>query len=283
MYYTDKCKFSYISLDGQIIQNNAIYNDNIAIVDSLLNISLTDLIKRDSPPTDVNVGDAFIVGDSPVGVFINQNHKIACYTSNGWSFFVIKDGMVVFAKNVSKLYCYYSGAFNEVGASSTQASQPKPYIGDYKYSAVSTDHGGFLLCNGRKLLQSTYKDLFAVIGVSFGITDTGYFLLPDLQSRVVGGIGKGSGLSSRTMGSYVGGENHVLTNQEMPSHKHGIVTGSYGNSTTTYGLAFGSGTSSTLRAVDVQSGIVAEGGGIAHNNMQPTAFAGSYFIYCGVV
>lgn len=54
-------------------------------------------------------------------------------------------------------------------------------IGDYKYSARSNDHLGWLICNGRSLSRTEYPALFQVIGTSFGNTNTTDFYLPDYR------------------------------------------------------------------------------------------------------
>lgn len=44
---------------------------------------------------------------------------------------------------------------------------------------------GFLECNGAAVSQSTYADLFAVIGTTYGDPGGGNFNLPDLTDRVI--------------------------------------------------------------------------------------------------
>lgn len=100
-------------------------------------------------------------------------------------------------------------------------------IGDLKWSVINTDRYGWLICDGRSLSRKKYKDLFAVIGTSFGSVDDESFNLPDCRSRVLGAIGQGDGLSDRTLGETVGTETHTLTIPEMPSHDHSGNTGDY--------------------------------------------------------
>ncbi len=61
------------------------------------------------------------------------------------------------------------------------ATQP----GDNKWSALTTDHGGWLLCDGRTLLKARYPDLSTVLGIAFSINGSA-FRLPDVRGRVVG-------------------------------------------------------------------------------------------------
>lgn len=156
-------------------------------------------------------------------------------------------------------------------------------IGDYKYSARSNDHLGWLTCNGRSLLRSEYPALFQVIGTSFGNTDTTDFYLPDFRGKVGGTVGQGSGLTNRTLGASVGAERHTLTVSEMPAHDHGGTTSTVnvGTSVQTISAAGGGGLTAADDGGTHNHTISSQGGGQSHNNMQPTLFAGSYFIFAG--
>jgi microcystin-dependent protein len=175
-------------------------------------------------------------------------------------------------------------------------------VADYKLSARSGDHNGWLVCDGRSVSTTTYSALFAVIGYSFGGSG-GNFTLPDLRGRVPGGIGQGSGLTNRTIGTKFGAETHTLSTSEMPVHNHGVYDPGHahnmnnnfnfvsGASGTTYmtgdgpswsrynGYLVVSGSSTTGISIYNTGG--SGGVTLAHNNMQPTLFAGNYFIYAG--
>lgn len=174
-------------------------------------------------------------------------------------------------------------------------------VGDYKFSAQKKDHDGWLICNGRNVSRTQYAELFKVIGIDFGEGNkTTTFALPDGRSRVAGAVGKGSGLSTRSVGQRVGAETHKLSTGELPSHKHGyydvihsehqdhlnkISNSNDKKKFTKYSnpSKFGSngGTDKDNVGFQLKRNTDSLGSNQAHNNMQPTLFVGNLFIYSG--
>jgi len=100
--------------------------------------------------------------------------------------------------------------------------------------------------------------------------------LPRALGRALVGSGSGSGLTSRTLGAFLGAETVTLSITEMPAHTHPPASGQTNfatiNSNQGQVPAPGGGT---------QFGFPNEtgstGGGQPHNNMQPSSFV-NYFI-----
>lgn len=123
--------------------------------------------------------------------------------------------------------------------------------------------------------------------------------LTKMLGRALGIAGGGAGLTSRALGQTLGAEVHTLSATEMPSHGHGVndpthahsvydpghshvyntistsngqgsAVGTANNhySTNTSHVATGIGIYAAYTGISIQ----ANGGGAAHNNMQPTAF-----------
>jgi microcystin-dependent protein len=117
----------------------------------------------------------------------------------------------------------------------------RPMVGDTKTSALTIDHLGWLVCDGRLLDVSTWQFLFKAVGYSFGSNVSGtQFKLPDPAGRVVGFVGNngsvdasGNPLTTRAMGSNAGNENHTLTVAQMPTHNHGITDPGHSHTGTT--------------------------------------------------
>jgi microcystin-dependent protein len=166
-------------------------------------------------------------------------------------------------------------------------------MGDIKYSCQESDHGCWLLCDGRSISRTEYSDLFEAIGTAFGVGNgSTTFNIPDARGRVLGAIGSGTGLTPRNLGDTVGAETHTLTTSEMPSHSHGVTdpghAHSYSNNLNDQGVNtlttqdsaadnadLGQTTGSSTTGITIDN----TGGGGAHNNMQPTEFIGNVFIF----
>ena len=148
----------------------------------------------------------------------------------------------------------------------------------------------WMIRDGRLLESSSYPDLFAVLGTrhNLGGEAAGQFRLPDARGRALVGAGQGSGLTNRPLGSRFGAETYALTVAQMTSHDHGDGTTSentHGHNYTRVNDAGeivqsgtgavvmgGEGSSYTAGTTNVthDHAITPEGGGAAHNNLQPS-------------
>lgn len=91
---------------------------------------------------------------------------------------------------------------------------PKGTMWNYAGDTAPT---GWLFCDGSAISRTTYADLFAVIGTTYGVGDgSTTFNLPDSRGRALIGVGTGSGLTARSLADQVGAESVNL------QHYHGI-------------------------------------------------------------
>lgn len=76
--------------------------------------------------------------------------------------------------------------------------------GDIKLAAYSTPPTGWLKCNGAAVSRTTYADLFAAIGTTYGAGNgTTTFNLPETRSEFPRGADDGRGVrTANTLGSY---------------------------------------------------------------------------------
>jgi microcystin-dependent protein len=143
--------------------------------------------------------------------------------------------------------------------------------GTLQATARSSAVTGWLLCDGAAVSRTTYADLFTAIGDTYGAGNgTTTFNLPDLRGRVPVGVDGTAGrlAANDALGNTGGAQTHTLATSEIPNHDHALVTRvgatSTGDGSQVMGTSSGAG--GTPSFVGSTTG---EGGGGAHNNMQP--------------
>ena len=106
-------------------------------------------------------------------------------------------------KNLPYIRCPFDMSAVFCGkAAAEQAEQPKPHVGDLKYSIYSPNHDGWLRCDGTQYKQTDYPELYKLIGTKFchkytSRTDisytsnncnSGYFAVPDYRGFFLRGL-----------------------------------------------------------------------------------------------
>lgn len=104
---------------------------------------------------------------------------------------------------------------------------------------------GYLICEGQLVSKTTYPELYAICGDTYGTATATEFYLPDLRGRTIVGYKEGD-INFGTLGGLVGAittvtGNHTLTADEsgLPSHVH-LVRNNYGYIDTTSNSGTGS-------------------------------------------
>ena len=174
-------------------------------------------------------------------------------------------------------------------------------IGSVSPYAGTTEPTGWRFCRGQEMSRTTFSDLFAVIGTTYGAGDgSTTFNLPELRGRVVAGrdsmggvsanrlTNQSGGLNGDVLGNSGGNETHTLTEAQLANHDHNNGVGNLDGdifvySTTTEDLpgnAIDNPQKATLTST-LQGITGTAGSGQAHNNVQPT-FILNYMIFTGV-
>jgi microcystin-dependent protein len=161
--------------------------------------------------------------------------------------------------------------------------------------AGSSAPTGWLLCYGQSLSRTTYADLFAAIGTTYGSADGDSFNAPDLRGRTIAGqddMGGSSanrltdaitgGLNGDTLGDTGGTESHTLTSAQsgLVGHTHGVsasLEATTGAGSAETGVDPGDGAFQGNNAADNTSminvsisAVASADASEAHNNVQPT-------------
>jgi len=159
--------------------------------------------------------------------------------------------------------------------------------GDLKASAVSSVPTGWLLCNNQAVSRTTYANLFAAIGTTYGSGDgSTTFNVPDLRGRAP----IGSGASSATYGStwalgetpsgasVAGGEEqHSLYYAENGTHSHGYSgTTGLGYAALQYNYANNDSGTNVFAKIPAGNGpVVSNGLAGGGSNISPRASSGT--------
>jgi microcystin-dependent protein len=125
--------------------------------------------------------------------------------------------------------------------------------------AGTSDPTGWLLCNGRSLVVSTYQDLFNKIGYRYGGTGAN-FNIPNMSGKAAFGLddmgstssGRITASGSTTLGNSFGFETHALTDAQTPlvSHNHGTH---YSTFYRNYGVTYQGNNSTAAQETSVSS------------------------------
>jgi microcystin-dependent protein len=128
------------------------------------------------------------------------------------------------------------GDKGDTGAPGASGGSPVGTVVPY---AGSTAPPGWLVADGSAVSRSTYSELFAAIGTTYGAGDgSTTFNLPDLRGRVVVSVGSNGDVSA------LGESDGAVEPQRSPSHTHIIPAHSHGIGTLAVG--FGGGHTHTV-------------------------------------
>tara|TARA_R100001460_G_scaffold84296_1_gene125553 strand:- start:1192 stop:1716 length:525 start_codon:yes stop_codon:yes gene_type:complete len=100
----------------------------------------------------------------------------------------------------------------------------------------STAPTGFLSCDGSAVSRTTYADLFAVIGTTWGTGNgSSTFNLPDLRAAAIRGTGThGSSTNGNTGAAFTRGNVGTLENDMHQEHGHDVIFYNSGSGSSVY-------------------------------------------------
>lgn len=212
----------------------------MATVDGILSFAAGELIKAADHNTNWSVMSSFVNGLSS-GVNLGPQ---AVGTSILADAAVTGDKIAANAVTSAKL--------------ATSVSQGLAPAGSVMQYAGAVAPSGWLICDGTNVNRSTYADLFAVVGTTYGAGDgSTTFGLPNLKGKVIVGL-DGTQTEFNQLGE-TGGQNSVtLTTDQIPSHVHTGPSHQHTLSNHTHTInhdhaAFTSGSDSHSHSIDLES------------------------------
>ena len=154
-----------------------------------------------------------------------------------------------------------------------------PFVAEIRIFPFNFAPKGWAFCDGQLLPISQNTALFSLLGTTYGGDGKSTFALPNLQGCTPMQQGQGPGLSLRDLGETAGEQSVTLLQTEMPSHSHGVLASSGGDSASPANSSWASGQKgfgnvyTTFNApTNVQMNPFATsiaGGSQPHNNMMP--------------
>jgi len=164
----------------------------------------------------------------------------------------------------------------KLDAGAVSVLMPSGSLMPYAGSSAPT---GYLLCDGAAISRTTYSALFGLVGTTYGSgDDSSTFNIPDLRGRVIAGqddmggvsanrlTGLSGGVDGDVLGGTGGAETHTLTTSELPAHDHNLPV-DIGGALNIQSLT---STGGSDQGYDGSVDSTSTGGGLAHNNVQPT-------------
>jgi len=169
---------------------------------------------------------------------------------------------------------------------------PVTLVGGIALWLLSSTPAGWLRLNGAAVSRTTYADLFAIYGTTFGAGDgSTTFNLPDMRDKSPYGVGS----LIAVVGQSTGTVNETLTTSQIPAHNHGVTDPGHvhGINTQTGGAAGANNvivaavanvnTTPTVKNSNSNTtGITTQnnGGGNPHNNVHPVIGV-HYIVFAG--
>lgn len=154
-----------------------------------------------------------------------------------------------------------------------------PFIGEIRIFPFDFPPAGWASCDGQLLPPSQNPVLFSLLGTTYGGDGEDTFALPDLRGKAAMHAGQGQGLSLRDLGQIGGTEEITLLVSQIPLHTHtlraSIEPGDNRLPGPGVALSLSTGASAYVGGSPALDPMAAEalpptGGGLPHNNMQPS-------------
>jgi microcystin-dependent protein len=147
-------------------------------------------------------------------------------------------------KKIAILGLAAAGAMAGAPAMACDGDGSMPYLSSIcltSWAKTAAFNNAFMPADGSMVAISTYTQLYAVIGTTYG-TATGKFGLPNLSGRAVLGAGQSAAGPTYNVGATGGQFEMVLSSSQLPAHQHTL---NQNGNNATIAVGIGSLTAST--------------------------------------
>lgn len=104
-------RFEFPLLAAGQAQKEVTHNQAVEAIDRMLHPSVKSRLLN-APPVTASLGDSWIVGDLPVGLWAGMSGSIAVFEGYGWSFVTPKSGMVTWIQDEFAMAVWHNGWSN---------------------------------------------------------------------------------------------------------------------------------------------------------------------------
>jgi microcystin-dependent protein len=153
-----------------------------------------------------------------------------------------------------------------------------PFVAEIRIFPFNFAPKGWAFCNGQLLPLSQNTALFSLLGTTYGGDGKSTFALPNLQGSAPMHPHQGPGLSNHDLGETGGSQTVTLLQTEIPAHSHTMMaaaqdpaTAKLVNPQASFAISQGGGLyQNTGGAQLAPEAATPTGGGLPHNNLQPS-------------
>lgn len=114
-------------IESNQAQKHITHNEALRIVDAMLHLTIDELHVND-PPASPQIGQIWVVGATPTGVWALHDKKIASFDSDGWQYLDPKHGMVAWVKSDQELFVFHGSNWSRLDQAPSAIANAQ-YIG----------------------------------------------------------------------------------------------------------------------------------------------------------
>jgi len=97
-------------LEAAQAQKDLTHNEALVLIDLGL-CAAVEAAGVNAPPADPAIGQCWLVGDAPTGLWADAAGALAGWTDGGWRFLRPREGMLVWAVDQQLFVCHVAGAW----------------------------------------------------------------------------------------------------------------------------------------------------------------------------